>query len=121
MRKLLVSILLLIYSAFAFMQATFAWISLSTQNTLDGMEMTVTMESGMEISLDGENFYPQISEQMLRREIGNIIKLDSITSIDGISFQKNYAGNAVFAVGNKDYITFDLWFRTSIPTTKYLY
>ena len=103
------------------MQATFAWISLSTQNTLDGMEMTVTMESGMEISLDGENFYPQISEQMLRREIGNIIKLDSITSIDGISFQKNYAGNAVFAVGNKDYITFDLWFRTSIPTTKYLY
>ncbi|HQB96157.1 MAG TPA: hypothetical protein PK554_05930, partial [Bacilli bacterium] len=121
MRKLLVSILLLIYSAFAFMQATFAWISLSTQNTLDGMEMTVTMESGMEISLDGENFYPQISEQMLRREIGNIIKLDSITSIDGISFQKNYIGNAVFAVGNKDYITFDLWFRTSIPTTKYLY
>lgn len=121
MRKLLISILLLIYSVFAFVQATFAWISLSTQNTLDGMEMTVTMESGMEISLDGENFYDQITEEMLRKEIGNIIKLDSITSMDGISFQKNYIGDEEFAVGNKDYVTFHLWFRTSIPTTKYLY
>ena len=121
MKKLFLSILLLVYSVFAFIQATFAWISLSTQNTLDGMEMSVTMESGMEISLDGENFYQQISEDMLRKEIGHIIKLDSITSVDGISFQKNYIGDEIFAVGNKDYITFDLWFRTSIPTTKYLY
>lgn len=121
MRKLFISILLLVYSIFAFVQATFAWISLATQNTLDGMEMTVTMESGMEISLDGVNFYDQISEKLLRKEIGNIIKLDTVTSIDGKSFQKNFIGSETFAVGNKDYMTFDLWFRTSIPTTKYLY
>jgi len=121
MKKVFISIFLLLYSIFAFSQATFAWISLSTKNTLDGMDMTATTESGMEVSLDGVNFSTEITADMIRREIGNIIRLDDITSLDGINFQKDLKDNSTIAVGNKDYITFTLWFRTSLPTTKYLY
>lgn len=120
LKKVALSILLLVYSTFAFVQATFAWISIATQNTLEGMKMELASDSGIEVSLNGKDFYPNISGADLKKEVGNLVNLTHITSTDGINFSKDFFSPKV-AVGNKDYITFTLWFRTTLPTTKYLF
>ena len=54
-RKLLVSLLLLIFSVFALGTATFAWFSLSDTATVSQFDANISSSEGIEVSLGDSN------------------------------------------------------------------
>jgi hypothetical protein len=92
--------------------ATFAWLGLPTENSVDGLGLTATTGNHLEISLDGVEFGSSIDIDQLEEIFGNA-RLHDITTIDGENFYFGGLNDAERANPNEHYISFDLWFRTS--------
>lgn len=98
---------------------TFAWINLGTISNIDGLGITASSGSELEISIDGENYSSELPSILIQDLIGEM-KLYDVTTLDGINFQTGGFRDVADAIPNEHYLTFDLWFRT-IKNEKNLY
>lgn len=93
---------------------TYAWISLSTINNLDGLSLAASTGEELQISLDGIRYYSTIPTQELL-EWTNQISLHDITTHDGITFYTGGRRENKVATPNEHYLSFELYFQTSSP------
>ncbi|TVP84578.1 MAG: hypothetical protein EA375_06200 [Acholeplasmataceae bacterium] len=111
-KKMYLSLMSLFFVSIIFGTATFAWISMATINSIDGLSITASTGEELQISLDGENFSNTLDIQEMEAIFQNITLID-ITSMDGIHFQTGGLRGVEPGVANEHYVSFDLWFRTS--------
>lgn len=117
-RKIAISILTLTLTIIALTTTTFAWFTLATSNTVDGIQLNVTLGDDLELSLDNISYYQSLSRDMID-EIIKQLKLVDVTSLDGIGFSKRSSSGGL--IENADYISLTLYFRTLNPRLKYVY
>lgn len=110
MRKLYISVLGLFITISLFSTIAYAWINLATINVIENINLSASSNSGLEISLDGINYYETIPNNVIKSAVNKIIFAD-VTSNDGINFYKNYK-NITKAIANKDYLSLEFHFRT---------
>jgi len=118
-RKIFISILTFTLAIMLLTTVTFAWISMSAISNIDGLDITATSGSELEISIDGENYSSQLPSILIQDLIGEM-KLYDVTTLDGINFQTGGFRDVADAIPNEHYLTFDLWFRT-VRNEKSLY
>jgi hypothetical protein len=118
-RKIFISILTFTLAIMLLTTVTFAWISMSAISNIDGLGITATSGSELEISIDGENYSSQLPSILIQDLIGEM-KLYDVTTLDGINFQTGGFRDVADAIPNEHYLTFDLWFRT-VRNEKSLY
>lgn len=129
MRKLTTKLLFAIISAaFALVAlgtTTFAWFTLTNEATISPFNAEITAGEGIEISLDGTNFYTTIPATVIQAKINSMnIELKDVTSSDGIEMTEIDGETTVPflpAPGEDDknaFIQFDLWVRSPKAGTK---
>lgn len=91
---------------------TFAWISLSTVNNIEGLSLSASSGEELLISLDGENFSNNLSPEQLQSLFADIT-LNEVTSLDGITFNAGGLRDEDDVNPARDYLQFDVWFQTS--------
>lgn len=113
-KRVLISVLTLIVVGMIFGSATYAWITLSTINNIEGLSLTASAGDDLQLSLDGETYYNQLPGEMVEALFEGM-KLVDVTSFDGINFQTGGLRDIGVAIPNEHYISFDLWIRTARP------
>jgi len=93
---------------------TYAWISLSTINNLDGLSLSASTGEELQISLDGINYASTIPTQELLQWTEKISLYD-VTTHDGITFFTGGRREVKIATPNEHYLSFELYFQTSAP------
>ncbi len=112
--RLRYSVVLMVIMILAFGTVTYAWITLSTINSIEGMSLTVSTGDELQISLDAEKYDTEITSEQLESLFENITLRD-VTSNDGIAFKTGGLRDEGIATPNSDYLSFDLWFQTTEP------
>ncbi len=111
-RKLLLSVLSLTLSAIMLGTVTYAWITMTNKNFLDGLVLNVSSGEKLEISLDGISYYNQLPTDLFSEGFENL-EMRDVTSSDGINFSTGRFGiNEETANPNLEYASFTLWIRT---------
>lgn len=118
-KKINASIISLLIAILLFGTVTYAWLTMSIINHIDQMSITATGGQELEISFDGVNYDHDIPLDALSDLLENI-ELDDVTSYDGIEFIRGGTKKPVSAIKNIDYVSFDLYFRTTRPE-RYVY
>lgn len=113
-KRLRYSVMIVLLLMLAFGTVTYAWITLSTINNIEGMSVTASSGNELQISLDGENYAKEISTEQLELLFDDI-RLTDVTSTDGIHFQTGGLTEVGDAIPNENYLTFDIWFQTVEP------
>ena len=116
-RKILFSVLTLIYAAVAFSQATFAWITLNNETFLRDAELSIMNDSGLYLSLNGLDYKTNLTNEDIKNVLVSNI-LGDVTSTDGINF---YDKENKLLEPLNNYISFTLWVKTYDPTVKELF
>jgi len=111
MRKLLTSILVTLILFVTLGSVSLAWVNLPRTNIIDDISFGAKTKTGLEISLDGIEYKNEIDEASINEIIRNI-NFKDMTSSDGITFESGYSKNSQI-VKNRDYISFDIYFRTN--------
>lgn len=118
-RKLLVSLLLLIFSVFALGTATFAWFSLSDTATVSQFDANISSSEGIEVSLGDSNpeFYTNIPIDAVNNFLngagyGVNFRMNHITSPDGKSFE-SLNGTQITSPSAGGYIEFPMRIRST--------
>src|SRR5690554_4956776 len=120
-KKAILSVLTLVLTVVALGATTFAWFTLGTTATVDQFNVEVRGSEGLEISLDGDNWYTRLNSTTMNDYINGVFangKLDAVTTNDSLTeFQKfnGMTGSTVNLTGatkNNEYLEFDLQFRT---------
>ena len=112
--RLRYSLVLMIIMILAFATVTYAWITLSTINNIEGLSLTATTGDELEISIDGIDYSSSLNTADLEELFGNVQLID-VTSPDGVNFELGGLRDEGIAVKNQDYLSFDLYFRTVDP------
>jgi len=112
-KKLYISLLTLILMFVTFGTVTFAWISLSTINNIEGLSLAASGGDELQISLDGINYSSMLTAEQLY-EMFETISLVDVTSTDGIYFETGGTRDKEEAIANEHYLSFDLWFQTTV-------
>ena len=94
---------------------TYAWISLSTVNNIEGLSLSATSGEELLISLDGINYSNNLSAEQLQT-IFSDITLNEVTSTDGKTFSAGGLRSEDDVNHDKDYLQFDIWFQTTEST-----
>ena len=108
-KQIIISVLGLTLILFIFASVTYAWVTMSQINNVDGISLTATSGNELEISFDGINYHQELSIF----DQGEVLQLKDVTSTDGIHFQRGPMHLGEIAVIHQDYIQFDLYFRTT--------
>lgn len=131
MRKLTTKLLFAIISAaFALVAlgtTTFAWFTLSDSATVSQFNAQITAGEGIEISIDGTNYYTTIPTSIIQAEINKLkVTLKDITSPDGVNLyplgdQNENTKITFYATPGENqtnqFIQFNLWLRSPSATT----
>ncbi|MFA5560654.1 MAG: hypothetical protein WC964_02650, partial [Acholeplasmataceae bacterium] len=113
MKKVYISILSIFLLGIAFGTVTYAWLEISNVNTIEEMGVTASLGDDLQVSLDGETYFNEITSEMLRELFGRI-QLTDVTSQDGIHFETGGLRRDDKIVVNRDYLSFPIWFRTDL-------
>jgi hypothetical protein len=111
-KKIYLSILSLLLIFIAFGTATYAWLSMSVVNNLENLSLTATSGNELEISLDGDA-YSSTLENYVLDELLRDVRLQDVTSLDGITFQTGGIIQEGPAIKNAHYLSFTIYFRTT--------
>lgn len=112
LKKIHISLLSFVLIVLVFGTVTYAWMSLSVINNIDGLTLTASSGDELELSFDGIEYYSVLPSSPLEGSVDGI-RLYDVTSIDGINFQTGGLREVGVAVPNEHYLSFDLWIRTS--------
>lgn len=114
LKRLYISLITLTLVFMIFGTVTYAWISMASVNTLDGMSLTATSGNELLISIDGIHYDRDLPSIVLD-ELLNDVHLTDVTSTDGITFHRGGLNPNEDAVSNRDYVSFELWLQTDQP------
>ena len=131
-KKAILSVLTLVLTVVALGATTFAWFTLGTTATVDQFNVEVRGSEGLEISLDGDNWYTRLNSTTMNNHINSVFangRLDAVTlndataDFDDWKFQKfdGMVDDAVLlaaANSTTDYLEFELMFRTRVEGQK---
>jgi len=125
-RKLLISVLSLVFALVTLGTTTFAWFTLTGTVAVDSIDMNVSAGYGIEISVDGGNTYKNlITMNDLKAALGlssgvsSLKTLESLTTNDGINFYTlDEIGKTSPTSTTNGYLQFDIWFRTTTQNAK---
>jgi hypothetical protein len=134
MRKLTTKLLFAIISAaFALVAlgtTTFAWFTLTNEATISKFNAEITAGEGIEISIDGTNYYTTIPTNIIQAEINKLkVTLKDITSPDGVYLYPLGDQNVTTKIPfyetpsenqTNQFIQFDLWVRSTTPTNVFI-
>lgn len=112
MRKLFISMLTLAIFTIIFGTVTYAWITIATVNNIEGLSLSASTGDELEISTDGFHFSSTLDTTDLE-EIFENVSLSDVTSADGITFYNGGLEEIALARANHEYVSFELWFRTT--------
>ena len=112
-KKLFISILSLIFSVLLFGTVTFAWFSIAKSNVIHDLTLGISSDNNFKISLDGINYYDELTSEDIMRVVGENLELNDVTSYDGLSFLKGGPDKFKPAEKNIDYMSITLYFRTT--------
>ena len=118
-KKLLISLSIFIFAILSMVTTTLAWFSVAQSATVSELSLTVGQGGNLDVSLDGETYYSNLSESEFGTFIRNNMKLTNVTTNDLVDFRNSYYGDE--AVANVDYLTFTLYFRCDDPDMTGLY
>lgn len=90
---------------------TYAWITMTNKNFLDGLVVNISAGDKLEVSLDGITYYSTLPSDLFTDALAEI-QMEDITSFDGETFRASRSGAAGAAIPNIDYASLTLWFRT---------
>jgi len=107
--KLTLSILGLIIYLFIFGSVTYAWVTMSQINNIDNLTLIASMGQELLISTDGKTYSTSLSIHDLQLSH----QLKDVTSLDGKTFQRGGFHDLGDDVSNEDYISFDLYFKST--------
>ena len=93
---------------------TYAWITMASVNSLDGMSLTATSGNELLISLDGVTYSRELPSIALENLLQDVALTD-ITSHDGINFTRGGLNEGDLIVANQHYVSFELWLQTDRP------
>jgi len=93
---------------------TYAWITMASVNTLEGMSLTATSGNELLISIDGIHYGRDLPASALENLL-NEIELVDVTSPDGINFIRGGLNADDIVVKNIHYLSFELWLQTEQP------
>lgn len=94
-----------------FGSVTYAWITLSSINSIEELSLKASSGDELQMSFDGINFSTSLPmDEFLSNPEG--ISLYDVTSVDGINFETGGLREKGEAIPNEHYISFDVWFRT---------
>lgn len=93
---------------------TYAWITMASVNTIDGMSLTAQSGNELLISIDGINYSRDVPAIALDELLRNI-KLVDVTTSDGINFERGGLNEGEQVLANRDYLSFELWLQTDEP------
>ncbi len=111
LRKIYISVLSIIITAIVMITTVFALIEY-LNSEITGFTFSATSGDEFQISVDGINFYQSLPEEEIRAIIRETRLID-ITSMDGINFRTGGYREERDAIPNEDYISFDLWMRST--------
>jgi hypothetical protein len=119
--KLLFAIISVAFALVALGTTTFAWFTLSDTATVSTFDAQITAGEGIEISLDGTNYYTTIPATVIQNKITQLnVELKDVTSKNGkqlFYFNSDEAINYTsLGTAKKPYIEFDLSFRSPSAT-----
>lgn len=113
-KKFHISFFSMILALLVFGTVSYAWLSMSIINNLDNITIMATSGNELEISLDGETYYNDIPLDQLDHLLRNI-RLDDVTSPDGINFTRGGIRTPETASRNVEYLSFEIYLRTVRP------
>lgn len=111
MKKLYISFITLVLGMMVFVTITYAWITISTVNNIEGLYLSASTGDELEISLDGFNFSQNLDSLSLEALIESQ-SLSDVTTLDGFDFYTGGLRELDRAYPNQDYLSFEVWFRT---------
>lgn len=111
-RKLYISILSFGIFIIIFGTVTYAWITIATINNIEGLSLSASTGDELQISTDGYHFSSVLDAQALV-DIFENQSLTDVTTLDGKDFFTGGLAPKEDAVKNRDYVSFELWFRTT--------
>jgi hypothetical protein len=111
LRKLYISMLSIIITAIVLITTVFALLEY-LDSSVTGFTFSATSGDEFQISVDGINFFQSLPEEEIRAIIRETRLID-ITSMDGINFRTGGYREERDAIPNEDYISFDLWMRST--------
>lgn len=109
MKKIIITLLTLALALLSFVTATYAWITMARVNLIDELTLVATLGDDIEISIDGENFYKELPEDILLQNLRKTSLLE-MTSSDGKTFA--HKNSDVQVIKNVNYLSFDFTIRT---------
>ena len=111
MRKLFITICMFVLALITFTTSTYAWFFLAQQVSVGDFNLTISNDKELLVSLDGVNYQSSISSEELSNVIGDNLYLNNVTTFDLNTFYSSYT-HSTQPTKNRDYISFDIWFRT---------
>src|SRR5690554_7920045 len=126
-KKAILSVLTLVLTFVALGATTFAWFTLGTTATVDQFNVAVRGSEGLEISLDGDNWFTRLNSDIMNDHINSVFangRLDAVTTNDTLTEFQKFNGmtgstvNLTDATINNEYLEFDLQFRTKTDAQK---
>ena len=112
MKKLYISLLTFFLFTIIFGTVTYAWITIATVNNIEGMYLSASTGDELQISTDGYNFSSVLDEEAMLKIFENQ-SLKDVTTLNGIDFYRGGLNRSGAAIVNQDYLSFELWFRTT--------
>lgn len=113
-KRLYLSLISLVLVFMIFGTVTYAWISMASVNSVDGMSLTATSGNELLISLDGINYSRDLPSTALEQLLRDVALTD-VTSVDGIHFIRGGLNEGELVVANSHYVSFELWLQTDRP------
>ena len=65
-RKILIALLLFLFTGVLFSTSTYAWFTANRTVTIEQMDVNVGAESGLQLSVDGINWKPLVTQDDIR-------------------------------------------------------
>ena len=110
-KKLFITVCAFVLALVTFATSTYAWFFLAQQVSVGDFNLTISNDKELLISLDGVTYQDSISADDLADVIGDNLQLNNVTTLDGNTFYSSYTHDSK-PIKNRDYISFDIWFRT---------
>ena len=111
-KKLILTLGVFIFACASLITTTFAWFSIAQDATVGDLSMSINGGVELLVSLDGINFSDNLKTEELQKHLGENLALTNVTTTDLVTYHSSYSYDQL-SLANKDYITFDLWFKTN--------
>jgi hypothetical protein len=114
-RKLMISILTVVLSISALGTTTFAWFTVTNVATVEQFSANIVSDTGIEISLDGENWFSSITADMINAVIPANFEFNHVTTADGETFRT--LSGSTLGITSTGYLSIPIYFRSQAVST----